>query len=75
MLAAMVAKAGGKGALFTIIAFPIVLPVLWGCISTTVTSLDRSAPVTMNNIFFLLAFSGAIVAISFLLFKYVWLEQ
>ena len=75
MLAAMVAKAGGKGSLFTIIAFPIVLPVLWVCISTTVTSLDRSAVVTMNNIFFLLAFSGAIVAISFLLFKYVWLEQ
>jgi heme exporter protein B len=75
ILAAMVAKAGGRGSLFTIIAFPVVLPVLWVCISTTSASLDSGGIERTGNVFFLLAFSGALVAISFLLFRYVWLEE
>jgi heme exporter protein B len=72
IMAAMVAKAGGKGALFTIISFPLLLPVLWLSISATATSLEFSGHADYSTLVFLLAFSGFITAISFLLFKFVW---
>lgn len=74
ILAAMVAKAGGKGSLFTIISFPILLPVLWISISSTSAALSPPSPAG-KNLLFLLAFSGFISVISFLLFRYVWLED
>ncbi|MCP4130643.1 MAG: heme ABC transporter permease CcmB [bacterium] len=75
ILGAMVAKAGGKGSLFTIISFPILLPVLWVSISSTSASLDSTALPNYNNIIFLLAFSGMIIGISFLLFRFIWIEE
>lgn len=74
ILAAMAAKAGGKGALFTIIAFPILLPALWVAISTTNASFSPE-PVAYNNVYFLVAFSGTIAAVSYLLFRYIWGEE
>lgn len=74
ILAAMTAKAGGKGSLFTIISFPILLPVLWISISSTNSSLNPAFPKT-GAVFFLLAFSGFISVISFLLFRFVWIEE
>ncbi len=74
ILAAMVAKAGGKGSLFTIISFPILLPVLWISISSTSAALSTPPP-TGGNLLFLLAFSGFISVISFLLFRFVWLDD
>jgi len=75
ILAAIVAKAGGKGSLFTIISFPLVLPVLWIVINSTFISLDKQNYYQYNNLLFLLAFSATIIAVSFLLFKYIWLEE
>ncbi len=74
ILAAMVARAGGKGSLFTAISFPVMVPVLWTLISTTETTLTAGSAVPANNLLFLLAFSGAVVAISFLLFPIIWLD-
>ncbi len=74
ILAAMVAKAGGKGSLFTIISFPILLPVLWVSISSTAAALSVPEP-GGRNLLFLLAFSGFISVISFLLFRFVWIED
>jgi heme exporter protein B len=74
ILAAMVAKAGGKGSLFTIISFPILLPVLWVSIASTTAALSSPEPAG-RNLLFLLAFSGFISVISFLLFRFVWLED
>jgi heme exporter protein B len=72
--AAMVAKAGGRGSLFTIISFPVLLPVLWLSISATASSLEPSGHADPGALGFLLAFSGFITAISFLLFRFVWQE-
>jgi heme exporter protein B len=75
ILAAMVAKAGGKGSLLTILSFPITLPVLWTSIFATKSAMDAGGSMNYGNLFFLLAFSGFISAISFLLFRYVWVED
>ena len=75
MLAAMTARAGGKGSLFTVISFPVVLPVIWVSIGATVESFQGSSGDAWNSVVFLLAFSGAVTAISFLLFRYVWYDE
>lgn len=75
ILASMVAKAGGKGSLFTIISFPILLPVLWISIATTTMSLESKVAPGYGNVLFLLAFSGFMTALSFLLFRFIWLEK
>lgn len=74
ILAAIVAKAGARGSLFTVISFPIVLPILWIAINSTSHSMSDAGYSGLNNIIFLLAFSGVITALSYLLFEYIWLE-
>ncbi|MCU0846286.1 MAG: heme exporter protein CcmB [Spirochaetes bacterium] len=74
-LAAMVSRAGGRGSLFTIMSFPILIPVLWAAINGTIRSLENRAACGLGNPFFLLAFSGMIAALSFLLFRHVWIEE
>ncbi|MBN2158032.1 MAG: heme exporter protein CcmB [Spirochaetes bacterium] len=75
ILAAMVAKSGGKGPLFTIISFPLLLPVLWLSIFSTAATLESTGPHGYGTQLFLLAFSGFITALSFLLFRFVWLDE
>lgn len=75
ILAAIVAKAGGRGSLFTIISFPVVLPILWISIDATYKILEDSEYYVYENLLFLLAFSSAIIALSFILFEYIWIEE
>jgi heme exporter protein B len=75
ILAAIAAKSGGKGPLFTVISFPIVLPILWiASESTNITLVNRGFD-GFNNIIFLIAFSGVIIALSYILFEYIWIED
>jgi heme exporter protein B len=71
----MVSKAGGKGSLFTIISFPIILPVLWIAISATSAAIEKSGASDYGNTLFFLAFSGVLISLSFLLFRYIWVEE
>ena len=75
ILSAIVAKAGGKGSLFTVISFPILLPVLWVCIAATNDSLEQALFWDTGSIVFLLAFSGMIVALSTQLIRFIWLDE
>jgi len=75
VMGAIVARSGGRGALFTVISFPVLLPVLWIAMSTTEKSLSSAAKSSYGNIVFLLAFSGIIISLSILLFQYIWLEE
>jgi heme exporter protein B len=75
ILAAIASKAGGKGPLFTIISFPIILPILWIASDSTANSLSDASYNGSQSIFFLLAFSVCITALSYLLFDYIWLEE
>jgi heme exporter protein B len=70
-----VAKAESRGSLFTVISFPVMIPVLWISIQLTSDSLEGGAPPELRSLLFLLAFSGVIISVSYLAFKFIWTEQ
>ncbi len=72
VLSSMAAKAGGRASLFTVISFPVMLPVLMTAVASTAACMDRSAYAALGDIGFLLAFSGAVIAVSYLIFEYIW---
>ncbi len=74
ILGAIVSKAGSGSSLFTVISFPILLPVLWTSINLTTVSIDSTVVPEYKSIVFLLAFSGVIVSVSYLTFKFIWTE-
>lgn len=75
ILAAIVSKAGAKGSLLTVLAFPILLPLLIGAISATRSALAGvPASLLAPDLNLLLFYNGVAVAASLLLFEYVWNE-
>ncbi len=73
IIAAIVAQASVKGTLFTVISFPVLLPLLVGVIEITKVSLggggfdDISAPLRL-----VVAYDVVMVTLSLLLFDFVW---
>lgn len=74
ILAALVAKSQGRNALFTVISFPIVLPILWVAVSMTQQAFTPGG-IDWKNVLFLVAFSGAIITLSIVLFKQIWMDE
>ncbi len=75
MVAAIISKASAKGALFTVLSFPILLPVLISGISATKKAAAESAlSSAQNELQALFAYSVIIITASILLFDYVWNE-
>lgn len=75
ILGAIVSKAENRGTLFTVIAFPLMLPVLWTAIITTTSCYDAASAPGFRSILFLLAFSGVIISASYMTFRFVWTGQ
>lgn len=75
LFGAMVARADRKGSLFTVISFPVLLPVLWMAVASTNRALGTGDTYDWGGVVFLLAFSAVMAAISLLLFRYVWMEE
>ncbi|HZK23901.1 MAG TPA: heme exporter protein CcmB [Oscillospiraceae bacterium] len=75
ILAAIVAKAGAKSSLMTVLAFPVLLPLLFAAISATRAALGGglAADVTAD-LLMLFFYNGVALAASLLLFEYVWNE-
>lgn len=75
MVAAIISKASAKGALFTVLAFPILLPVLVSAISATRIAAESagisSASGELQTLF---AYDVVVVTASILLFEFVWNE-
>jgi heme exporter protein B len=73
IIAAVVAKATVKGALFTVLCFPVLLPLLIGAIEITRVAFlggrfaDISSPVQL-----LVAYDVVMVTVSVMLFDFVW---
>jgi len=75
MVAAIISKSSSKGALFTVLSFPILLPVLISGISATKKSLQSSgAESASGEIQALIAFAVVVITASILLFDFVWNE-
>ncbi len=75
MVAAIISKASSKGALFTVLAFPIILPVMITGISATKKATETTPIASaQNELQALFAFGVIIITASILLFDYVWNE-
>jgi len=73
VVAALIAKATGRGALFSVLAFPILLPVIvLGISATRVAFKNPLAPLIIPEIQTLIAYCVIVVTASFLLFEHIW---
>ena len=73
IIAAVVSKASARGALFTVLSFPVLLPLLAGAIEITKVAFigggwaDVSAPLRL-----LIAYDVVMITLSVMLFDFVW---
>jgi heme exporter protein B len=73
ILAAIIAQASFKSALFAVLAFPLLIPPLVIAIQGTALSLDNSGlALALPALQFLIAYSVATFVASLLLFPFVW---
>jgi heme exporter protein B len=75
LVAAIVAQAGVKGALFTVLSFPILMPVLVAGVSTTRKAmLEEPLAACSSEIQLLVSYAGVMLTLAILLFDFVWRE-
>jgi heme exporter protein B len=73
ILAAIIARASFKNALFAVLAFPLLVPVLIVAIQSTARALDTGGVVVvLPAVQFLLAYAVATFVASLMLFRFVW---
>ncbi len=73
LIAAIIARASVKGALFAVLSFPILLPVLIILVSATDKVWAGSSLAEISKLLqFLLAYVVIMVTASLMLFKFVW---
>ncbi len=74
IIAAIAALAQARGGLFTILSFPITLPVITVVIKSTTRCFSKEIFSSFSAILFLLAFSTLLGVVSYILFPYIWKE-
>ncbi len=75
IISALIAKANSKNALFPVLSFPIMLPVIILGIQTTIASFDGTIFEKVRGDFqMLFAYSGLMCLASYYLFDFVWKE-
>ncbi len=75
LVAAIIAKASVKGALFAVLSFPILMPLLMVLVVATEKIFDGAALGDLQTeIQFLIAYAVVMVVGSLMLFKFVWQE-
>ena len=74
IISAIIARANTKGALFPVLSFPILLPLLFIGIDATRIALEGADPAKNagNDIQLMLAYCGIIISMSYILFDMVW---
>ncbi len=75
MISGIASKANNSGALMAVLSFPVIIPLLIVLIKfskNAMDGLDRS--VSLNEIAVLLAINAAVIAVSLLLFPFLWRE-
>jgi heme exporter protein B len=75
MIAAIISRASMKGALFAVLSFPILIPLLMVLVKATGTLFEPEINgSTWEEIQFLTAYPVIMITGSFLLFRFVWHE-
>ncbi len=75
LVAAIVSQAGVKGALFTVLSFPILIPVLVaGVGSTRKAMMGNGFADAGTEIQLLVSYAGVMITLAFLLIDFVWQE-
>ena len=75
IIAAIIAKANTKGTLYPVLSFPILLPLLLTVINATKLSVEGVPLVDAIGEFqVLISYLIVLLAISYLLFEYIWKE-
>lgn len=75
IISAIIAKANTKNALFPVLSFPILLPVLLLCIETTRYSFDgKGLEDPIGNFLMIISYCGILITVSYLLFDIIWKE-
>lgn len=73
IVAAIISKASARGALFTVLSFPILLPVLVAGISgTKISILETDIAAAAAELQMLFAYSVVIITAALMLFDFVW---
>jgi len=73
VISAIIAKANSKNALFPVLAFPILLPIIKIGIDLTIASFVGSTiKENLGDIQMMVAYSGLVAAVSYLLFDFIW---
>ncbi|MCX8123961.1 MAG: heme exporter protein CcmB [Spirochaetes bacterium] len=72
IIAAITAIAQARGGLFTILSFPITLPIITVVIKTTSQCFSKVIFSSYSAILFLLAFSVLLGVVSYMLFPHIW---
>jgi len=75
LIAAIISKAGVKGALFAVLSFPILLPLLIGLIGATTKAFSESSEgfrAASSELQLLVSYAVIMITASILLFEYVW---
>lgn len=73
LIAAMVAQTQGKGALLSVLTFPILLPIFLLAIQTTEQILSGFTPY-WSSLIFLVGYDAVMIVASSVLFDYLWYE-
>jgi heme exporter protein B len=71
-ISAIAAKANNAATLMAILSFPVVLPILITLIKLSKQALKANATVVWQDIQTLLAIDAILIALSFILFPYLW---
>lgn len=73
IVAAIIAKASSRGALFSVLAFPILLPVLvTGISATKVAFKNGESVIFISEVQAIMAYCIIIITASLMLFEYIW---
>ena len=76
VVAAIVAQAGARGALFTVLAFPLLLPLLISSIEgSRLAMTGEGIAAVWPSLQVLSAYTVAMVAVSLMLFPMIWTES
>jgi heme exporter protein B len=72
-IAAIIARANGKGALFPVLSFPVVLPpALLGVEGLSMALYGAPISEALSTIVVLFSYAGIMIAVSSLLFEFIW---